>query len=247
MVGRLVALLAAAVALGLAYNAASPLGIAWRPSPPTTAPIAATAEALPLPAPTDLPAAMLPNAPWPPSVPAGPVVRPMPALPTTPVPAVSPTPPLPRPVARATPPRPVARPTPLYDNRTLAVEVAASPPVERDAPPVPAAEANAVSWTQARALVAERRAVLVDARPRAAFQAGSIPGAVSLPYTELEARMPEFRRQYPPDACLVVFCSDTGCATSDAVARALRRDYGFQTVYHMPGGYAEWQQAAADH
>lgn len=246
MVGRLAALLAAAMALGLAHNAASPLGIAWRPGPPPAAPVAAPAEALPLPAPTDLPAAMLPQAAWPPSVPAGPAARPLPARPTTPAPAVSPTPPLPRPVARAAPPRPVARPAPLYDNRTLAVEVAAPPPAERDAPP-PAGEPSAVAWTQARALVADRRAVLVDARPRAAFQAGSIPGAVSLPYTELEARMPAFRRQYPPDTCLVVFCSDTACATSDAVARALRRDYGFQAVYHMPGGYAEWQQAAAEH
>ena len=211
LIMRVVGLLATATLLGIAFNAASPLGIPWR-----------------------RPAAVVK---LPPARPAQPAQQPAVATPSRASPAPIPAPPQPR---------------NRYENRTLAVTTVTphnpyrneSLPVAASTP-VPAPLPIAVTWDEAKALLASKQAVLVDARPPSAFLAGSIPGAVSLPYGTLQNDMSAFQQQYGQDTYLIVYCSDQDCLTSAHVAETLLRDYGYRHVYHLLGGYAEWQRAAA--
>ena len=129
-----------------------------------------------------------------------------------------------------------------YKNETIAVR-----PLTTAAPqPVPVQDApkpTAITWQEAKQMIATGETVLVDARPLVAFQAGSIPGAVSLPSNRIKDEMPEFMKKYGTDRWLIIYCSDKGCASSEQVATILMREYGYQHVFHMPGGYAEWRIA----
>ena len=129
-----------------------------------------------------------------------------------------------------------------YRNETVAVKHVPAP-APQPAAAQDAAKPVAVTWPEVKKMIATGEAVLVDARPLVAFQAGSIPGAVSLPSNRIKDEIPEFIKKYATDKWLIVYCSDQGCASSEQVAATLLRDYGYQHVFHMPGGYAEWRIA----
>jgi len=131
-------------------------------------------------------------------------------------------------------------------SRVVPVTPPATPPAkhpEAERPANAAGEPVAVTWVEAKQMLQTGEAVLVDARPLAAFQAGSIPGAISLPFDRIKEEMPEFMKRVGTGRWLIVYCSDQGCASSEQVAKTLIREYGYQHVFHMPGGYAEWQIA----
>jgi len=97
---------------------------------------------------------------------------------------------------------------------------------------------------EAKALLGE--ATLVDARTPAAYRAGHIPGAVSLPYATLKQEIAGFMQQHDPEtAILIVYCDNKGCVSSRKVARILMTQYDYRNVLHMPGGYAEWRRKEA--
>lgn len=87
--------------------------------------------------------------------------------------------------------------------------------------------------------------VLVDARPRTAFDAGHIPGAVSLPFKELQAGIISFMATHPPNTPMAIYCANTSCGTSSQMATALTQTYQYQDVRYLPGGYQEWRSAEA--
>jgi len=234
VVGRVVALAAAAMVVGLAFNRANPLGLPLRPPPRMAeappARLIDTPDARAAVAPAPAPAAPDPAPAGPRATPASTavVVPPAPASVRTPVrhqPEVTPppAPPKSKPASASHP----------YQNVTMPSEPA----------PVPAPAA--VSWAEAEVLAARHGAVFVDARPAGAFQAGAIPGAVSLPYGELAAGIATFQRRYAADTWLIVYCGDTDCGLSTACAQALMQDYGYRRVVYLPGGYTEWQRHRA--
>jgi len=108
-----------------------------------------------------------------------------------------------------------------------------------------AAQPLVTVWPQVKQLLAQSRIDLVDARSAAAFEAGHIPGAVSLPFPELERRIAEFSRQHASTQPLVIYCESLDCPDAHAEATALASRYGYGDVREMPGGYAEWRQAEA--
>lgn len=59
---------------------------------------------------------------------------------------------------------------------------------------------------------------LVDVRPQAEFEAGHLPGAVSLPLADLEARLAEL----PRDRTIVAYCRGPFCTFSAEATRRLR-------------------------
>jgi len=85
----------------------------------------------------------------------------------------------------------------------------------------------------------------IDARSRAAFEAGHIPGAISVPESSDSTVFERLRTDHPADRPIVVYCGGIGCGTSRRLAARLVRDFGFTQVHHLPGGYAEWQQTQA--
>ncbi|MGH7730280.1 MAG: rhodanese-like domain-containing protein [Candidatus Eiseniibacteriota bacterium] len=65
-----------------------------------------------------------------------------------------------------------------------------------------------VSAADARALVEQGGAVLVDTRDRRLFDNAHATGAISIPLREVEAAPPEARQRFlPPDGKLVIYCT----------------------------------------
>jgi rhodanese-related sulfurtransferase len=100
-----------------------------------------------------------------------------------------------------------------------------------------------ISWPETKALLAAGKIVLVDARSKAAYDAGHIPGAVSLYENAAPEDYKAFQKQYGPKTHIVAYCTDLKCSMSMRTAIKLVTWYNFQKVQFMPGGYQEWQQS----
>jgi ArsR family transcriptional regulator len=78
---------------------------------------------------------------------------------------------------------------------------------------------------------------LIDTRPEEEFSAGHLPGAISLPLSELKRRL----RDLPRDQEIVAYCRGPYCVLSyEAVAELRRR--GFK-ARRLEDGYPEWRAA----
>ena len=82
----------------------------------------------------------------------------------------------------------------------------------------------------------------VDARPRAKFEAGHIPGAVLLNEDEWDRLVPAFLDAWEPERMVVVYCDSGSCEASHAVARRLRADLKLENVRVLQGGWKAWPQ-----
>ena len=78
---------------------------------------------------------------------------------------------------------------------------------------------------------------VLDVRPVEEFQAGHIPGARSIPLTELERRIAELT----PDREVVAYCRGPYCVFSDE-AVTLLRTHGFQ-ARRLSVGLPDWRSA----
>jgi rhodanese-related sulfurtransferase/DNA-binding MarR family transcriptional regulator len=76
--------------------------------------------------------------------------------------------------------------------------------------------------------------VLIDVRPRDEFEAGHIPGAISLPLEDLEDHLSEL----PRNTRVVAYCRDTYCVLAPSAVRAMQR-FGLSTE-RLDIGFAEW-------
>ncbi|MEW1914372.1 metalloregulator ArsR/SmtB family transcription factor [Kitasatospora sp. NPDC085895] len=81
-------------------------------------------------------------------------------------------------------------------------------------------------------------ATVIDVRPGEEYAAGHIPGAVSIPLDELEARLAEL----PADAEIVAYCRGTNCVLSHDAVRLLAT-HG-RTAKRLDDGMLEWRLAA---
>lgn len=95
-----------------------------------------------------------------------------------------------------------------------------------------------MSAAELRRSMRKKQVVVVDARGRENYDAGHVPGAISLPEDEVgvgHARLPS-RRQ------IVVYSADEADGAGERVALSLRA-YGFDRVYVLRGGYRAWVAA----
>ena len=156
------------------------------------------------------------------------------AIPVTPAqtnPAAAPSPPLPsiQPV--------VSRPAPISISHTVANPFVAAPTTQTvQTNPAP------IHWPEAKELVAKGRAMLVDVRHAAMFDAGHIPGAISLPETSPPEEFKMFLSTQPTNLTVIVYCSSTSCSQSARVANRLVNEFRWPSVRYMTGGYLEYQQ-----
>jgi rhodanese-related sulfurtransferase len=79
--------------------------------------------------------------------------------------------------------------------------------------------------------------LLLDVRPEVEFQAGHLPGAVSIPLDELEQRLDEL----PTGKLIVAYCRGPYCVFADQ-ALELLSSKGWN-VARLEEGVAEWQLA----
>jgi rhodanese-related sulfurtransferase len=81
--------------------------------------------------------------------------------------------------------------------------------------------------------------LLIDARAGAAFSAGHIPGALSLPLGEFAAAFSRLEPELRAASLLVVYCSDRTCGDSPELARRLW-DQGLKNILLFKGGMEDW-------
>lgn len=92
-----------------------------------------------------------------------------------------------------------------------------------------------------RVLVASQKAiekgniVLVDLRDRKEAEAGHIPRAVNIPFSELE----DVEDEFPSNMAAPIVFYGNGNQAEEA-AKLLRDDWGYKTVAVVPGGYEKW-------
>ncbi len=90
---------------------------------------------------------------------------------------------------------------------------------------------------EAAALKQQGKLLLLDVRPRIEYDAGHLPGAVSIPLDELKRRMNELRRH----GTIAAYCRGPYCVFADQALDMLARR-GWK-VARLEEGVAEWEQA----
>lgn len=88
-------------------------------------------------------------------------------------------------------------------------------------------------------LVRQGSVVLIDLRPENDFDRAHLPGAISVPLDELEARMEEL--QAAGRSVVVYCCGKLGIDSAEAVA--LLRSHGVGDVHAVAGGFQRWVDA----
>jgi rhodanese-related sulfurtransferase len=82
-------------------------------------------------------------------------------------------------------------------------------------------------------------ALFVDVRAPAAYAAGHIDGAVSLPDEDFDRRFAELRPRLQAAATLIVYCKSPECPQGMRTALRLR-DAGLSQTHLYPAGWNEW-------
>ncbi|WP_172123279.1 MULTISPECIES: rhodanese-like domain-containing protein [unclassified Devosia] len=103
------------------------------------------------------------------------------------------------------------------------------------------AEVPRISPEDARRMVAEEHAVIVDVRDMPELQAsGKIPGSVHIPRGMLEFRADEATQYHDPnlskDRPVILHCASGG---RSALAGKTLKDMGYQQVFNL-GGFKDW-------
>ncbi|MBW4964276.1 rhodanese-like domain-containing protein [Sulfitobacter sp. CW3] len=92
-------------------------------------------------------------------------------------------------------------------------------------------------------------AVLVDGRIRPQYEQGTIPGAISVPYTEAADRLGEFGCEIDFDGwiceaevpAVVLFCNGPWCGQSPTAARRMiEAGFPAEKIFYYRGGMQSW-------
>ncbi len=84
--------------------------------------------------------------------------------------------------------------------------------------------------------MAQGSVTVVDVRPLPEYRAGHIPGARSIPFSELACRIAELPRDIP----VVAYCRGPYCVFAPAAVRTLRTS-GL-TAFRLVDGFPEWRR-----
>ncbi|KRW98003.1 ArsR family transcriptional regulator [Paracoccus sp. MKU1] len=94
-----------------------------------------------------------------------------------------------------------------------------------------------VSREELAARMKDGLVTVIDVRPADEFALGHLPGAVNVPLSELESRLPDLRT----DCEIVAYCRGPWCVMSfEAVAELRRRGF---SARRLEDGLPEWQAA----
>ena len=92
-----------------------------------------------------------------------------------------------------------------------------------------------VTTVELRERLATGETILLDVRPTDEYRAGHLPGALSIPIDELEARLEEL----PAGAQVVAYCRGPYCALSDRAVKLLTRRG--RTAHRLREGVPDWR------
>lgn len=97
-------------------------------------------------------------------------------------------------------------------------------------------EFEAISAAELEDRLRRNDAVLLDVRPAVEYEAGHLPGAISIPWYEVAQRLDEL----PPDKDVVAYCRGPYCVYADDVL-AILGEHG-RNGLRLEEGVVEWQQ-----
>ena len=98
-------------------------------------------------------------------------------------------------------------------------------------------ELEPVTLDELHKLMSEEQVTVIDVRPREEFEAGHIPGAVSIPVPELKRRAPEL----PKRKEIIAYCRGHYCVYALEAVSLLRKQ-GFR-ARRASGGFPEWRSS----
>lgn len=102
---------------------------------------------------------------------------------------------------------------------------------------------HVIDLATAQRLFDQKAAVFVDARPSWPYQLGHVPGALSVPPSEIPAVFGAELADLSKDTVLVVYCSGTACNLGSKLARKLAEEMDFTRTYVFAGGFSQWEEA----
>jgi len=102
-----------------------------------------------------------------------------------------------------------------------------------------------VNLDTAKILLRDKRFLFLDARPASSYGRGRIPGAVSFPEEDFDARIKAFQDTVGPDRLLVTYCDGPECQASELLSKELQKA-GFKYIHWFHGGWYEWTQAKGE-
>jgi rhodanese-related sulfurtransferase/DNA-binding transcriptional ArsR family regulator len=92
-----------------------------------------------------------------------------------------------------------------------------------------------ISATELRQRLIVGDVILLDVRPHGEYEAAHLPGALSMPVTDLEARLPEL----PHEKEIVAYCRGPYCVFADEAVTLLRTN-GYQ-ARRLEQGLPDWR------
>lgn len=95
-----------------------------------------------------------------------------------------------------------------------------------------------VTFDEARAFVAGG-GTAIDARPKARFDEGHIPGALNLDYYEFQREIDSLLPLLSKDEEIMVYCEGVNCEASELLSKELYA-MGFTKLLLFKGGFEEW-------
>lgn len=91
-----------------------------------------------------------------------------------------------------------------------------------------------ISFGELKKMQEKGNVVLADVREAKSFQAGHVPGAISVPYTEEQSFLDRFKKND-----VIVLCCDRGNLSMRATMRMRRAGY---PAYSLAGGYEGYRR-----
>lgn len=138
-----------------------------------------------------------------------------------------------------------AQPLPMrYLPKAERLQQAVEPYLPQTGPSPAVSKVIPVDLPMFREMVEQKEALILDARPEVFYQLGHVPGAISLPREDFEARYGVLRAELERNKArrIVVYCSDLDCEDSEMVAEGLLK-LSYPSVFLFNGGWSAWTEA----
>jgi len=101
---------------------------------------------------------------------------------------------------------------------------------------------SAVTVDETRGIAESFSHIILDARKEADYLAGHIPGAISLPVSDVDRHFSGIAAMLTPEQPVLVYCSGLDCDESLKLGEILIAA-GFTNIAIFAGGMTEWQKA----
>lgn len=102
-----------------------------------------------------------------------------------------------------------------------------------------------VTLDEAREMVSAFSHIVLDARKVADYEAGHLPGAMSLPLLDFDEQFPVISALLTPEQPVLVYCSGHDCDESLKLGEILIQS-GYTNITLFAGGMSAWQDAGLE-